>query len=77
MYREALSLVTASPYVNRLTENSLSEKTLKADLVSLEKGTRFDVGKFSYSDYYTAGGNTAVDTGNKTGLTLMANWGWT
>lgn len=74
MCKEALTLVTSPQYANRLTENWLSEQTLKQDLESLEKGTSFGVGKFSYSDYYVRGGRTALDTVKKSGF-IDGTWG--
>jgi len=74
MLREALALVTAPQYVNRLTENWLSEETLKRDLESLERGTSFGVGKFSYADYLVRGGRTALDTVRKSGF-VDGTWG--
>lgn len=72
--REALALVTAPQYVNRLTENWLSEETLKRDLESLEKSTSFGVGKFLYADYLVRGGRTALDTVRKSGF-VDGTWG--
>lgn len=71
---QALAIVTAPAYANRLTENWLSEATMKRELDLLRGSTTYGPGRFSYSDYLVRGGNTAMDAVRKTGL-LDGVWG--
>lgn len=68
LYRDALAIVTDARYAERLTENWLSEATLRRELEAIERGATFPPGQFSYSDYLTRGGNSALDAARKAGF---------
>jgi hypothetical protein len=73
-YRALLGLITRPEYQDRLVENWMFEPGLRQELASVESGTVFGPGRFSYEDGFERGGKTALDARKLSGFS-GGTWG--
>jgi hypothetical protein len=68
MYKEVLATIEDPRYANRLVENRIAVPPLERELATLEAGTAFGVGDFSYADGYERGGKSSMDAVRTSGF---------
>lgn len=73
-YTSLLELINRPEYRERLVENWMFEPGLRQELASVENGTVFGPGKFTYEDGFERGGKTAFDARKISGF-RGGTWG--